>query len=73
MSSQRVPGGVVHNLPTDPRTALLGNALLSTVGMTSPLARNDFICWAEDAKKDDNRACLRVDGASMRTSGSIGV
>ena len=47
--------------------------LLSTVGMTSPLARNDSICWVEDAKKDDNRACLRVDGASMRTSGSIGV
>jgi len=50
--SKRVPGGVVHNLPVDLREALLASskALVAWRDIT-PLARNEFICWVEDAKQ----------------------
>jgi hypothetical protein len=56
VSSQRVPGGVVHQLPTDLRKALLGNATaLAAWKDITPLARNEFICWVEDAKQEKTR------------------
>jgi uncharacterized protein YdeI (YjbR/CyaY-like superfamily) len=56
MSSQRVPGGVVHTLPADLRKALIANgtALAAWKDIT-PLARNEFICWVEDAKQEMTR------------------
>lgn len=52
MSSQRVPGGVVHKLPADLRTALNANTTaLDAWKDITPLARNEFICWVEDAKQ----------------------
>jgi uncharacterized protein YdeI (YjbR/CyaY-like superfamily) len=56
MSTQRVPGGVVHELPADLRTALIANepALAAWKDIT-PLARNEFICWVEDAKQETTR------------------
>ena len=56
MSSQRVPGGVVHELPADLRGALIANdtALAAWKDIT-PLARNEFICWVEDAKQGTTR------------------
>ena len=46
-----VPGGVVHELPEDLRTALVaGAAALDAWNDITPLARNEFICWVEDAK-----------------------
>jgi hypothetical protein len=56
MSSQRVPGGVVHKLPADLRGALIANdaALAAWKDITS-LARNEFICWVEDAKQEVTR------------------
>ena len=57
MSSQRIPGGVVHPLPDDLRAALGANhtALDAWMDIT-PLARNEFICWVEDAKQAVTRA-----------------
>ncbi|HUB71559.1 MAG TPA: YdeI/OmpD-associated family protein [Acidimicrobiales bacterium] len=56
MSSQRVPGGVVHELPADLRNALSGNATALDAWMDiTPLARNEFICWVEDAKQAKTR------------------
>lgn len=56
MSAARVPGGVVHELPVDLRAALLANptALDAWVDIT-PLARNEFICWVQDAKRQETR------------------
>jgi uncharacterized protein YdeI (YjbR/CyaY-like superfamily) len=52
----RVPGGVVHKLPTDLRAALLGNSTaLALWNDITPLARNEFICWVEDAKQEKTR------------------
>ncbi|WP_207344887.1 YdeI/OmpD-associated family protein [Arthrobacter sp. E3] len=56
MSSEQVPGGVVHPLPADLREALLVNAMaLSAWCDITPLARNEFICWVEDAKQEKTR------------------
>jgi hypothetical protein len=56
MTSTRVPGGVVHQLPSDLRTALLTNAVaLEAWKDITPLARNEFICWVEDAKQQVTR------------------
>jgi hypothetical protein len=56
VSGQRVPGGVVHELPADLRTALIANATaLDAWRDITPLARNEFICWVEDAKQEKTR------------------
>jgi len=54
---QRVPGGVVHKLPDDLRETLQANAaaLDAWTNDLSPLARNEFICWVEDAKQAQTR------------------
>ena len=51
-----VPGGVVHALPGDLRKALATNreVLLAWQDIT-PLARNEFICWVDDAKQAKTR------------------
>ena len=56
VSGPRLPGGVVHKLPGDLGKALIANhrALVAWKDIT-PLARNEFICWVEDAKQDLTR------------------
>jgi hypothetical protein len=56
MSGPRVPGGVVHKLPRDLREALIANRrALDAWKDITPLARNEFICWVEDAKQEPTR------------------
>jgi hypothetical protein len=56
VGTQVIPGGVVHELPDDLRTALTGNATaLAAWQDITPLARNEFICWVEDAKQQKTR------------------
>jgi len=56
VSRERVPGGVVHELPADLRKALIANATaLDAWKDITPLARNEFICWVEDAKQAATR------------------
>jgi hypothetical protein len=56
VSSSRVPGGVVHKLPGDLRKALIANpTALDAWNDITPLARNEFICWVEDAKQEMTR------------------
>jgi uncharacterized protein YdeI (YjbR/CyaY-like superfamily) len=51
-----VPGGVVHGLPVDLCQALSANAAaLEAWTEITPLARNEFICWVEDAKQEATR------------------
>ncbi|MEO8215097.1 MAG: YdeI/OmpD-associated family protein, partial [Myxococcales bacterium] len=48
-----VPGGVVHKLPVDLRTALSAHpTAIAAWRDITPLARNEFICWVEDAKQE---------------------
>ena len=56
VNGQTVPGGVVHELPADLRKALMTNATaLDAWRDITALARNEFICWVEDAKQDATR------------------
>ena len=56
VSSPRVPGGVVHKLPGDLRKVLIANpTALDAWQDITPLARNEFICWVEDAKQEMTR------------------
>ncbi len=49
-------GGTVHTLPKDLRAALIDNATgIEAWQDITPLARNEFICWVEDAKQDKTR------------------
>ena len=51
-----IPGGVVHDLPGDLKDALKADSrALATWEDITPLARNEWICWIESAKKLETR------------------
>jgi hypothetical protein len=53
---------VVHKLPADLRQALIANGTaLDAWNDITPLARNEFICWVEDAKQETTRAQIPAD------------
>ena len=51
-----VPGGTVHQAGQDLQAALVSDpdVLALWRGLT-PLGRNEFICWVEDAKRPETR------------------
>lgn len=55
--------GVVHDLPADLKKALVSHpeVLIAWEDIT-PLARNEWICWATSAKKPETRQ-KRIDQA----------
>lgn len=56
MINKKIAGGVVHKLPSDLRKALLFDAKMLAVWVDiTPLARNEWICWIESAKKKETR------------------
>ena len=59
--SNDIPGGIVHDLPRDLEDALKRDSkALATWADITPLARNEYICWIESAKKPETRR-KRVD------------
>lgn len=57
MTAHKASEGTVHRLPKDLRTALLSDSkVLSLWEDITPLARNEFICWVENAKHIDTRS-----------------
>lgn len=56
MPQKDITGGVVHILPEDLAQALLSNPRsLETWQDITLLARNEWICWIESAKKSETR------------------
>ncbi len=57
MSTQKISEGTAHKLPEDLRKALKSSeeVLLLWEDITT-LARNEFICWVENAKQEKTRA-----------------
>jgi len=54
--STDLPGGVVHELPDDLRVSLAASDQARAAWLDiTPLARNEFICWVEDAKQQKTR------------------
>jgi hypothetical protein len=56
IDDQIIPAGVVHDLPDDLRKVLANDPkALATWRDITPLARNEWICWVESAKKQETR------------------
>lgn len=56
MENKNILAGTVHQLPNDFKEVLIENQdSLNTWQDITPLARNEWICWVEDAKKQETR------------------
>ena len=56
MKTVQLEGGVVHTMPNDFRDAIVGSDVAHKLwDDITPLARNEWICWIEDAKKAETR------------------
>ena len=52
----RIPAGTVHQMPKDLKRALFADTqALAAWHDITPLARNEWICWVENAKLYDTR------------------
>ncbi len=52
----KLSGGTVHDLPADMRAAITASRAVQDAWQDiTPLARNEWICWATSAKKDETR------------------
>jgi uncharacterized protein YdeI (YjbR/CyaY-like superfamily) len=61
---------MVHSLPKDLRDALVANpAAKTTWDSTTPLARNEWICWVTSGKKAETRGIRIKKGISKLSSG----
>lgn len=67
--AKKVSEGVVHKLPADMRKTLTSDErVLAAWEDITPLARNEFICWVEDAKKPETRE-KRIKVAAEKLAG----
>ena len=56
MTNNRIATGVVHKMPADLRKTLTSDpAALAKWEDITPLARNEWICWVENAKQLETR------------------
>jgi len=52
-----ISGGLVHKLPADLIKALTQTRETASLWESlTPIARNEFICWVEDARQEKTRA-----------------
>ena len=55
--NKKISAGVVHAVPSDLRIIFETKQKVLTVWEDiSPIARNEWICWIESAKKSETRA-----------------
>ncbi len=70
MTKVALADGTVHKMPADFEKAILGSPkVLALWQDITPLARNEWICWVENAKKDETRKRRITVGLSKMTSG----
>jgi uncharacterized protein YdeI (YjbR/CyaY-like superfamily) len=56
MAKKQISSGVVHQVPDDLRKILTATPIaLGTWEDITPLARNEWLCWIEAAKKPETR------------------
>jgi hypothetical protein len=56
MLHKKISGGVAHKMPADLRKALTSDSKVLVLWEDiTPLARNEFICWVENAKIIETR------------------
>lgn len=70
MPTTALADGVVHKMPNDFRKAILSSPKVTQMWQDiTPLARNEWICWVEQAKKDETRERRIQVGLSKMTGG----
>jgi len=70
MKTLELPAGTVHKMPADWQKALLANKkVLDLWQDITPLARNEWICWVTEAKKQETRDRRIKVGISKMKSG----
>ncbi len=53
---KKISGGLVHDLPADLVSALTKTKKITNLWENlTPISRNEFICWVEDAKQEKTR------------------
>jgi len=53
---QKISHGCIHKIPLDLKEVLISNPQsLKTWESITPIARNEWICWIDSAKKTDTR------------------
>ena len=56
MTKNQIASGVVHDVPSDLEKSLLADReVLALWEDLTPLARNEWICWVENAKMESTR------------------
>jgi hypothetical protein len=53
--NSRLSGGLAHGLPVDLAATLVEKDLVGIWESLTPIGRNEFICWVEDAKQEATR------------------
>lgn len=70
MSMTKLLGGTVHKIPADFEKAIVGAPKVNELWQNiTPLARNEWICWVDDAKKEQTRKRRIEVGLSKMSSG----
>ncbi|MFA6571548.1 MAG: YdeI/OmpD-associated family protein [Bacteroidota bacterium] len=70
MNKKQISAGIVHKLPLDLQKILLSDPKMLTIWEDiTPLARNEWICWIEEAKKPETREHRIKTGRSKLVSG----
>lgn len=56
MIKKEISSGVAHRVPTDLKSIILASTRITSIWEDiTPLARNEWICWIESAKKVETR------------------
>lgn len=56
MVNKKISDGTVHKTPIDVKKVILSKESIAEIWEDiTPLARNEWICWIEDAKKIETR------------------
>ncbi|MBW3097020.1 YdeI/OmpD-associated family protein [Pseudohoeflea coraliihabitans] len=56
-SKRELPAGLVHAVPPDMHAALTATAEITALWQDlTAIGRNEFLCWVEDAKRQETRA-----------------
>lgn len=57
MTNKQITTGTVHKMPADLHKVLNSTSAVKTAWQDiTPLARNEWICWIESAKKPETRS-----------------
>lgn len=71
MITTKISLGIVHKLPADLKQRLLvDKGALATWESTTPLARNEWICWVTSGKKAETRN-IRIEKSLSKLRGGM--